>query len=190
MWGVREPVVPLFATLSLQVCCVPLVGVQEVDVVISGGGMKGYFVTGAFAVLGGLHSIRVARISGASAGAWYGFGERVSLLAHSPRRCANVAVDVMGCVSCPCLRCAVFMTCGLHPVDWADTYYTTRLCIRDGRVEIGFSCPATRVFSKARSCLFKRHSLCGWNVLACRVRLCACACACKRVRARARKEKS
>ena len=76
----------------------PLNDVEEVDVVVSGGGMKGYFVTGAFSVLSGLKSIRVKRISGASAGAW----------------------------------CAVFMTCGLNPVDWADTYYVTRLCMRDG----------------------------------------------------------
>jgi hypothetical protein len=71
---------------------------EDVDVVISGGGMKGYFVTGAFAVLSGLQSVHVVRMSGASAGAW----------------------------------CAVFMACGLNPVDWADTYYMTRLCIRDG----------------------------------------------------------
>jgi hypothetical protein len=91
--------------------------------------MKGYFVTGAFAVLGGLHSVRVVRISGASAGAWCvpcdaSVGIGVSLVL--PMALVVVVSTVVH------LRCAVFMTCGLHPVDWADTYYTTRLCIRDG----------------------------------------------------------
>jgi predicted acylesterase/phospholipase RssA len=44
--------------------------VEEVDIVCSGGGMKGYFVTGAYAVLAGMRSLRVVRMAGASAGAW------------------------------------------------------------------------------------------------------------------------
>ena len=45
----------------------------EVDVVISGGGLKGYYVCGCIAVLQhqfNAHRIKIARVSGASAGAW------------------------------------------------------------------------------------------------------------------------
>ena len=47
----------------------------EIDVVISGGGLKGYFMAGCANIL--LHelrknNVRIARISGASAGAWAG----------------------------------------------------------------------------------------------------------------------
>lgn len=47
----------------------------EIDICISGGGMKCYFMTGCHAIL--MHelkkrNIRIARVSGASAGAWSG----------------------------------------------------------------------------------------------------------------------
>lgn len=45
----------------------------DVDVVISGGGLKGYYVCGCIAVLQhqfNAHKINIARVSGASAGAW------------------------------------------------------------------------------------------------------------------------
>lgn len=45
----------------------------EIDLVISGGGLKGYFACGALAVLESHllnQNIRIARVSGASAGAW------------------------------------------------------------------------------------------------------------------------
>ena len=47
----------------------------EIDIVISGGGMKCYFMTGAYSIL--LHelkrrNIKIARVAGASAGAWAG----------------------------------------------------------------------------------------------------------------------
>jgi predicted acylesterase/phospholipase RssA len=45
----------------------------EIDLVISGGGLKGYFACGAAAVLEQHllnNNMRIARISGASAGAW------------------------------------------------------------------------------------------------------------------------
>jgi predicted acylesterase/phospholipase RssA len=48
----------------------------QVDVVISGGGMKGYFVCGCAAVLQRqlqTHNIEIARVAGASAGAWSAF---------------------------------------------------------------------------------------------------------------------
>lgn len=47
----------------------------EIDMVISGGGMKCYFATGAMDVLKhaiGNHNIQIARFAGASAGAWAG----------------------------------------------------------------------------------------------------------------------
>ncbi len=47
----------------------------EIDIVISGGGLKGYFMTGCSHIL--LHeltkqNIRISRVAGASAGAWVG----------------------------------------------------------------------------------------------------------------------
>jgi hypothetical protein len=45
----------------------------EIDLVISGGGLKGYFACGALAVLQQHllnQNIRIARVSGSSAGAW------------------------------------------------------------------------------------------------------------------------
>ncbi len=48
-------------------------GVREVDLVISGGGLRGYFVTGASVVLHNIlkrEDIKVARYAGASCGAW------------------------------------------------------------------------------------------------------------------------
>jgi hypothetical protein len=45
----------------------------EIDVVVSGGGLRGYYCVGAGVVLSALaacHGLRVRRISGASAGAW------------------------------------------------------------------------------------------------------------------------
>ena len=48
----------------------------SVDVVISGGGLKGYFVCGCVAVLQRqlqTHNIEIARVAGASAGAWSAF---------------------------------------------------------------------------------------------------------------------
>ena len=68
---------------------------EEIDICITGGGLRGYYVTGAWAVLEELREIqelRIKRYSGASAGAW----------------------------------CAVFMCCGLHILDWVETYYETR----------------------------------------------------------------
>ena len=47
--------------------------VAEIDLVISGGGMKCYYVAGCLAILQeqlSRNNIRVARVSGASAGAW------------------------------------------------------------------------------------------------------------------------
>lgn len=47
-----------------------------IDVVISGGGLKGYYVAGCVAVLQRqltTHNIEIARVSGASAGAWSAF---------------------------------------------------------------------------------------------------------------------
>lgn len=47
----------------------------EIDIVISGGGLKGYFMAGcAYVLMGQLarHKIGIARIAGASAGAWAG----------------------------------------------------------------------------------------------------------------------
>lgn len=48
----------------------------EIDLVMSGGGLKGYFMAGATYIL--LHelekqNVRIARVAGASAGAWAGF---------------------------------------------------------------------------------------------------------------------
>jgi predicted acylesterase/phospholipase RssA len=47
----------------------------EIDVVVSGGGLKGYFMTGCSHIL--MHelekqNVKIARVSGASAGAWCG----------------------------------------------------------------------------------------------------------------------
>ena len=45
----------------------------EIDVVVSGGGLRGYFCVGAGVVLSALsacHGLKIRRISGASAGAW------------------------------------------------------------------------------------------------------------------------
>jgi hypothetical protein len=64
----------------------------EVDLVFSGGGIRGYYVCGASTALDTLvekHDLKIRRLAGASAGAW----------------------------------CAVFIACGVHPLDWADTYY-------------------------------------------------------------------
>jgi hypothetical protein len=47
--------------------------VAEIDIVISGGGLKGYFMAGCTRVLMDeleKHNIKIARIAGASAGAW------------------------------------------------------------------------------------------------------------------------
>ena len=47
--------------------------VTEIDVVISGGGLKGYFMAGASSVLLSelnKQNIKIARIAGASAGSW------------------------------------------------------------------------------------------------------------------------
>jgi hypothetical protein len=47
-----------------------------IDLVVSGGGLKGYFVCGCVSVLQrqlASHNIHIARVSGASAGAWSGF---------------------------------------------------------------------------------------------------------------------
>lgn len=47
-----------------------------IDLVVSGGGLKGYFVCGCVSVLQrqlATHNIHIARVSGASAGAWSGF---------------------------------------------------------------------------------------------------------------------
>lgn len=47
----------------------------EIDIVISGGGLKGYFMAGCTSVLCdelSKHNISIARIAGASAGAWAG----------------------------------------------------------------------------------------------------------------------
>lgn len=43
---------------------------EDVDIVVSGGGLKGYFVTGAAAVLASTPHLRPVRFAGASAGAW------------------------------------------------------------------------------------------------------------------------
>jgi predicted acylesterase/phospholipase RssA len=46
---------------------------SEVDIVMSGGGLRGYYMCGAAVVLKALvksHGLKVCRISGASAGAW------------------------------------------------------------------------------------------------------------------------
>lgn len=43
---------------------------EEVDIVVSGGGLRGYYVTGAAAVLATAHHLRPVRYAGASAGAW------------------------------------------------------------------------------------------------------------------------
>jgi hypothetical protein len=48
----------------------------SIDLVVSGGGLKGYFVCGCVSVLQRqlvTHNIHIARVSGASAGAWSGF---------------------------------------------------------------------------------------------------------------------
>lgn len=48
----------------------------SIDLVVSGGGLKGYFVCGCVAVLQrqlASNNIHIARVSGASAGAWSGF---------------------------------------------------------------------------------------------------------------------
>jgi predicted acylesterase/phospholipase RssA len=48
----------------------------EIDLVISGGGMKGYFMTGCYDILAyelKRRNIKIARVAGASAGAWSGF---------------------------------------------------------------------------------------------------------------------
>jgi hypothetical protein len=48
----------------------------SIDLVVSGGGLKGYFVCGCVSVLQrqlASHNIHIARVSGASAGAWSGF---------------------------------------------------------------------------------------------------------------------
>jgi predicted acylesterase/phospholipase RssA len=48
----------------------------EIDLVISGGGMKCYFMTGCYAILCQelkKRNVKIARIAGASAGAWSGF---------------------------------------------------------------------------------------------------------------------
>ena len=45
----------------------------EIDLVVSGGGLKGYFACGAYAVLQQhliQNNIKIARVSGSSAGAW------------------------------------------------------------------------------------------------------------------------
>ena len=45
----------------------------EVDVVISGGGLRGYYCVGSSVVLNALveaHGLKICRMSGASAGAW------------------------------------------------------------------------------------------------------------------------
>ena len=65
---------------------------SEVDIIFSGGGLRGYYCCGASVLLNTLverYDLKIRRLAGASAGAW----------------------------------CAVFMACGLHPLDWADTYY-------------------------------------------------------------------
>jgi len=49
--------------------------VAEIDICITGGGMKGYFMTGCYAVLAEelkKRNIKIARIAGTSAGAWAG----------------------------------------------------------------------------------------------------------------------
>jgi predicted acylesterase/phospholipase RssA len=46
---------------------------EEIDVVVSGGGLKGYFLIGARSVLEtqlSLRNLKIARVAGASAGAW------------------------------------------------------------------------------------------------------------------------
>eukprot|EP00622_Pseudochattonella_farcimen_P008125 FR744293.1.p1 GENE.FR744293.1~~FR744293.1.p1 ORF type:complete len:198 (+),score=14.00 FR744293.1:296-889(+) len=64
----------------------------ELDIVVSGGGLRAYYVLGAAVVLDALVKsgrITVRRYAGASAGAWV----------------------------------SMFMASGLHPLDWAETYY-------------------------------------------------------------------
>lgn len=51
-------------------------GAISIDLVVSGGGLKGYFVCGCVSVLQrqlASHNMHIARVSGASAGAWSGF---------------------------------------------------------------------------------------------------------------------
>jgi len=58
----------------------------EIDVVISGGGLKGYFMVGCGYILMGQlakHKINIARIAGASAGAWAGMFLLTGIYHHS-----------------------------------------------------------------------------------------------------------
>ena len=76
---------------------------EEVDVVVAGGGLRGYYMVGCYVVLEELrrlNALRVARFAGASAGAW----------------------------------CCLFMAVGMHPLDWVETYYETKLDEGDGGV--------------------------------------------------------
>ena len=48
-------------------------GISDIDVVISGGGLRGYYVTGASVILHKVlkeNNIRIARYAGTSCGAW------------------------------------------------------------------------------------------------------------------------
>ena len=54
----------------------PTVPTATIDLVVSGGGLKGYFVCGCISVLQRQldnHNIHIARVAGASAGAWSAF---------------------------------------------------------------------------------------------------------------------
>jgi hypothetical protein len=70
--------------------------VAEIDVVISGGGMKCYYVCGCIAILQqqlAHNNIKIARVSGASAGAWSALfitaGISTSLIIESYHQCAE-----------------------------------------------------------------------------------------------------
>ena len=68
----------------------------EIDVVISGGGMKCYYVAGCIAILQqqlAHNNIKIARVSGASAGAWSALfiaaGISTALIIESYHQCAE-----------------------------------------------------------------------------------------------------
>ena len=68
-----KPSASISALVSLAVMHQPEI---EIDVVITGGGMKGYFMAGAsYVLLSELEkqNVKIARVAGASAGAWGGF---------------------------------------------------------------------------------------------------------------------
>lgn len=75
---------------------VPPSPVAEIDVVISGGGMKCYYVAGCIAILQqqlAHNHIKINRVSGASAGAWSALfitaGISTSLIIESYHQCAE-----------------------------------------------------------------------------------------------------